>query len=174
MYNTQHWPLVWVWTDLDQSRLDFAKTMGASAVIKVSSKDPKVTASQVEEVLEGLADITIECSGAPPSIRTAIYVSVVTSLSSMEMLHPSLVDWLILFSALLSWMLSVSAVNCVVDCWSLLYNTILCLSSRLTALTWDSTWTLTQTTWPLSHMWSFCMLIHLGNLRFKVSPEGLL
>ena len=66
--------------------------MGASAVIKVSSKDPKVTASQVEEVLEGPADITIECSGAPPSIRTAIYVSIMTSLSSMEMLHPSFVD----------------------------------------------------------------------------------
>lgn len=77
--------LVLVETDLDQSRLDFAKTMGASGVIKVSSKDPKVTAALVEEVLEGPADITIECSGAPPSIRTAIYVSTMTSSSRKVM-----------------------------------------------------------------------------------------
>ncbi|KAK7486799.1 hypothetical protein BaRGS_00021946 [Batillaria attramentaria] len=56
-----------------KSRLDFAKTMGADGVIKVTSRDPKETAAQVEEVLGEKADITIECSGAPPSIRTAIY-----------------------------------------------------------------------------------------------------
>nr|KAG5699578.1 hypothetical protein BaRGS_033774 [Batillaria attramentaria] len=53
--------------DLDQSRLDFAKTMGADGVIKVTSRDPKETAAQVEEVLGEKADITIECSGAPPN-----------------------------------------------------------------------------------------------------------
>lgn len=62
--------------DLDQSRLDFAKKMGADAVIKVTSRDPKDTAAQVEEALGQKSDVTIECSGAPPSIRTAIYVSI--------------------------------------------------------------------------------------------------
>ncbi|PVD37792.1 hypothetical protein C0Q70_00393 [Pomacea canaliculata] len=60
-------------TDIDQKRLDFAKSMGADAIIKVASPDAKAIASQVEEVLGSLADVTIECSGAPPSIRTAIY-----------------------------------------------------------------------------------------------------
>lgn len=62
-------------SDIDQKRLDFAKSMGADAIIKVASPDAKAIASQVEEVLGSLADVTIECSGAPPSIRTAIYVS---------------------------------------------------------------------------------------------------
>jgi L-iditol 2-dehydrogenase len=61
-------------SDLDQGRLDFAKKMGADAVIKVTSRDPKVTAQEVEAALGELADITIECSGAPPSINAAIYV----------------------------------------------------------------------------------------------------
>lgn len=51
-----------------------AKEMGADAVIKVTSKDPKVVAEQVQNGLGGRADITLECSGAPPSIRTAIFV----------------------------------------------------------------------------------------------------
>ncbi|KAK7116618.1 sorbitol dehydrogenase-like [Littorina saxatilis] len=79
-------------TDLDQSRLDFAKTMGASAVIKVSSKDPKVTAAQVEEVLGEPADITIECSGAPPSIRTAIYATKSGGCVVLVGLGPDLIE----------------------------------------------------------------------------------
>ena len=61
--------------DLDEKRLQAAKSMGADAVIKVTSKDPKVVAAQVQEALGGRADASLECSGAPPSIRTAIYVS---------------------------------------------------------------------------------------------------
>ena len=49
--------------------------MGADAIIKVTSRDPKDTSAAVEEALGEPADITIECTGAPPSIRSAIYVS---------------------------------------------------------------------------------------------------
>lgn len=61
--------------DLDEKRLQAAKEMGADAVVKVSSKDPKVITEQVKACFGGeRPDVTLECSGAPPSIRTAIYV----------------------------------------------------------------------------------------------------
>lgn len=44
-------------------------------MVKVTSRDAKVTAQAVEEALGDKADISIECSGAAPSIQTAIYVS---------------------------------------------------------------------------------------------------
>ncbi|XP_041362944.1 sorbitol dehydrogenase-like [Gigantopelta aegis] len=61
-------------TDIDQTRLEFAKKLGADFTIKVT-KDPKETALQVEEVFGQPADITIECSAAPSSIKTAIFAT---------------------------------------------------------------------------------------------------
>ncbi|XP_041362933.1 sorbitol dehydrogenase-like [Gigantopelta aegis] len=61
-------------TDIDQTRLDFAKKLGADFTLKVT-KDPKETALQVEEVFGQPADITIECSGAPSSVKTAIFAT---------------------------------------------------------------------------------------------------
>ncbi|ESP05658.1 hypothetical protein LOTGIDRAFT_208637 [Lottia gigantea] len=64
-----------IMTDIDQSRLDFAKSLGANHILKVTSRDPQVTANQIEEIMGDKVDITIECSGAPPSIRTGIFAT---------------------------------------------------------------------------------------------------
>ena len=52
-----------------------AKRIGADFTVQVTSRDPMVTVQAVEEALGDKADIAIECSGAAPSLRTAIYVS---------------------------------------------------------------------------------------------------
>ncbi|XP_048257308.1 sorbitol dehydrogenase-like [Haliotis rufescens] len=62
-------------TDIDEKRLEFARKLGAKFTLKVTSSDPRVTAQQIEEILGEPADKTIECSGAAPSIRTAIYAT---------------------------------------------------------------------------------------------------
>lgn len=60
-------------TDLDDQRLKIAKELGADFTVKVTSKDPRVVAQQIEACFGEKPSITIECSGAPPSVRTAIY-----------------------------------------------------------------------------------------------------
>jgi L-iditol 2-dehydrogenase len=52
-----------------------AKSMGATYTLKVTSKDPREMAQKVEELMGVQPEITIECSGATPSLQTAIYVS---------------------------------------------------------------------------------------------------
>ncbi|XP_052793595.1 sorbitol dehydrogenase-like isoform X2 [Mya arenaria] len=59
-------------TDLDEKRLAMAKEMGADHVVKITSKDPKEMADKIVETFGERPDVTIECSGAPPSTRTAI------------------------------------------------------------------------------------------------------
>ena len=61
--------------DIDQRRLDIAKQMGADFILKVTSKVPQESANQIEDLMGEQPDVTIECSGATPSIQTAIYVS---------------------------------------------------------------------------------------------------
>ena len=67
--------------DLDQNRLETAKQLGADNPLKVMSKDPKEMAVKIEELMGEQPDITIECSGATPSIQTAIYVSSLINLT---------------------------------------------------------------------------------------------
>uniref|UniRef100_A0A0B7AB43 Sorbitol dehydrogenase n=1 Tax=Arion vulgaris TaxID=1028688 RepID=A0A0B7AB43_9EUPU len=62
-------------TDIDDARLKLAKEIGADFVVKVTSRDSLVTARAIEETLGNKADISIECSGAAPSIQTAIYAT---------------------------------------------------------------------------------------------------
>ncbi|BFY97850.1 hypothetical protein BsWGS_00890 [Bradybaena similaris] len=62
-------------TDIDDARLKVAKEIGADHVVKVTSRDAKATAQAVEQALGDKADISIECSGAAPSIQTAIYAT---------------------------------------------------------------------------------------------------
>ncbi|KAK3765707.1 hypothetical protein RRG08_026182 [Elysia crispata] len=62
-------------TDLDASRLDMAKKLGADFTVQVTSRDPLVTVQAIEEALGDKADIAIECSGAAPSLKTAIYAT---------------------------------------------------------------------------------------------------
>lgn len=52
-----------------------AKAVGADYTVLVKSTDSQEVARQIEEVMGQKPEITIECSGAPPSIQTAIYVS---------------------------------------------------------------------------------------------------
>ena len=59
--------------DLDEHRLQIAKSLGADFVFKVGGCDSKTLAKQIEAEF-GMADRTIECTGAESSIHTAIYV----------------------------------------------------------------------------------------------------
>lgn len=63
-----------VFTDIDEKRLEMAKAVGADYTVLVKSRDGQEVARQIEEVMGQKPEITIECSGAPPSIQTAIYV----------------------------------------------------------------------------------------------------
>ncbi len=54
-----------------------AKELGADKIFKVTSRDPLENAKAIEEIMGEMPDITIECSGAAPSIQTAIYVRTV-------------------------------------------------------------------------------------------------
>lgn len=65
---------VHVFTDIDEKRLEMAKAVGADYTVLVKSRDGQEVARQIEEVMGQKPEITIECSGAPPSIQTAIYV----------------------------------------------------------------------------------------------------
>ena len=63
--------------DLDENRLRVAKEMGATYTVKVTTRDSRELAKQIVDTLGCNPDRTIECSGAAPSIATAIYVSTV-------------------------------------------------------------------------------------------------
>lgn len=65
---------VHVFIDIDEKRLEMAKAVGADYTVLVKSRDGQEVARQIEEVMGQKPEITIECSGAPPSIQTAIYV----------------------------------------------------------------------------------------------------
>lgn len=64
-----------IYADIDEKRLELAKKIGADYTILVKSRDGQEVAKQIEQVMGQKPEITIECSGAPPSIQTAIYVS---------------------------------------------------------------------------------------------------
>ena len=61
--------------DISQSRLDFAKELGADCTVLTDTKDGEVMADKVKEAMGDMPDITIECSGAQSAIQLAIYVS---------------------------------------------------------------------------------------------------
>ena len=64
-----------LYIDLDENRLRVAKDMGANHTVKVTTRDSRELAKQIVDTLGCNPDRTIECSGAAPSIATAIYVS---------------------------------------------------------------------------------------------------
>lgn len=63
-----------LFVDLDENRLKMAKALGADLVFKAGGCDARTMAKQIEKEF-GMADRTIECSGAESSIHTAIYVT---------------------------------------------------------------------------------------------------
>jgi len=62
-------------TDIDEGRLKKAKEIGADFTVKVTSRNAIETAQKIEDTMGEKPDITIECSGAPPSIQTAVYAT---------------------------------------------------------------------------------------------------
>nr|XP_032640405.1 sorbitol dehydrogenase isoform X2 [Chelonoidis abingdonii] len=62
-------------TDLSTSRLEKAKEIGADFTIEIKKETPKDMACMVQDLLDCMPDITMECSGAEASIQTGIYVS---------------------------------------------------------------------------------------------------
>ena len=66
--------------DIDEGRLEVAKKMGATYTVHVTTRDTRALAHQIEETLGCKPTESLECSGAQPSIATAIYVSYTRSL----------------------------------------------------------------------------------------------
>jgi len=64
-----------IMTDISQSRLDFAKKIGATHVVLAES-DSQATAKRVVETLGSMPNISIECSGAESSIQATFYATV--------------------------------------------------------------------------------------------------
>ncbi len=67
--------------DLDENRLCVAREMGADHTVKVVTRDTRALAQQITETLGSQPTQSIECSGAEPSIATAIYVCHSSTLS---------------------------------------------------------------------------------------------
>jgi len=62
-------------TDISESRLKFAKQLGAEYTLKVEpSSEPHSNAAAIAAMIECQPDVTIECSGAESSLQTAVYV----------------------------------------------------------------------------------------------------
>jgi len=64
-----------IMTDISQSRLDFAKTVGATHVL-LADNDAQQTAKHIVETLGYMPDVSIECSGAESSIQATFYATV--------------------------------------------------------------------------------------------------
>lgn len=62
-------------TDIAQNRLEVAKQMGADYTVLVDTGDAEALAKKIKELMGGMPDITIECSGAEPSIRLGIFAT---------------------------------------------------------------------------------------------------
>ncbi|XP_078315211.1 sorbitol dehydrogenase-like isoform X2 [Crassostrea virginica] len=63
-------------TDIDDTRLALAKSMGADVAIKVTTDDPSTIAANISNIIEGFPDVTIECSGTNFGFSTGIYATV--------------------------------------------------------------------------------------------------
>jgi len=61
--------------DISESRLKFAKQLGADFVLTVEpGSEPRSNADAVASLIQCRPDVTIECSGAESSLQTAVYV----------------------------------------------------------------------------------------------------
>ena len=67
-------PSLFLSQDLVEDRLKVAKEMGADHTIQITAKDSREMSQIITGQMECCPDKTIECSGAEPSIATAIYV----------------------------------------------------------------------------------------------------
>ncbi|XP_071964107.1 sorbitol dehydrogenase-like [Antedon mediterranea] len=85
-------------TDIDEGRLNKAKELGVNYTVKVDSRDGKVMAAKIEEIMGCQPDVTIECSGAEPSVQTSVYATksggmvVLVGMGPNEMLSAPLIN----------------------------------------------------------------------------------
>jgi len=61
-------------TDLDENRLNMAKSLGADEIFKIESRDSKEVAAMIKNNF-GESDQTIECTGVESSMQTGIYAT---------------------------------------------------------------------------------------------------
>uniref|UniRef100_A0A915DGL8 Sorbitol dehydrogenase n=1 Tax=Ditylenchus dipsaci TaxID=166011 RepID=A0A915DGL8_9BILA len=59
-------------TDIDEKRLALAQDLGADHILNVAGKTPAETAKSVQELFKCQPEVSIECTGVPQSIETAI------------------------------------------------------------------------------------------------------
>ncbi|XP_071539091.1 sorbitol dehydrogenase-like isoform X1 [Panulirus ornatus] len=59
-------------TDIAENRLQIAKQIGADYTVLIKSDEAEALAKHIKKEMGGMPDITIECSGAEPSIRLGI------------------------------------------------------------------------------------------------------
>ena len=62
-------------TDIDDFRLDYAKSQGADQVVNVLNKSEPDVAKEVSQLLGDRPDVTIECSGSDFSMRLGIHAT---------------------------------------------------------------------------------------------------
>jgi len=62
-------------TDISEYRLKVAKSMGVDSTVLVDTRDAQAVAGKIHAALGTQPDVTIECSGAEPSIQTGIYAT---------------------------------------------------------------------------------------------------
>lgn len=62
-------------TDIQESRLQVARTLGADVTVLADIKDPVKMAEKINEACSWLPDVTIECSGAPSSLQSAVFAT---------------------------------------------------------------------------------------------------
>lgn len=63
-------------SDIIDFRLQFAKDLGADCILKVNpNDDEKATAEKIKDMLGGMPEVTIDCSGYESTIKLAIAVS---------------------------------------------------------------------------------------------------
>uniref|UniRef100_A0A915DIN7 Alcohol dehydrogenase-like C-terminal domain-containing protein n=1 Tax=Ditylenchus dipsaci TaxID=166011 RepID=A0A915DIN7_9BILA len=59
-------------TDIDDARLALAKRFGANHTLNVRGKSIAVLAAAIEKIMECQPEVSIECTGVPTSLETAI------------------------------------------------------------------------------------------------------
>lgn len=61
--------------DVDEIRLQKAKNLGADFIFNVQcQRDAKMLAKQIEDLMGGQPDCSMECTGDEPSLQLAIFV----------------------------------------------------------------------------------------------------
>ncbi|XP_071482458.1 sorbitol dehydrogenase-like [Diadema antillarum] len=86
-------------TDLVQSRLDKAVQLGADHAVLVDSKDVQEMVKRIHTALGDKPNITLECTGAPAALQTAIHATQIGGVVTLVGLGPYNIDLPIILAA---------------------------------------------------------------------------